>query len=562
MDKKPGKGKNGAGLAGLYVVAALLAFAVVAMFIGWRAPAMTAGGLALAALVLAIVRLKQTLIDPLESLSSSCVELGDGELDLSRDLPLPATGPMRGWAQAYNGLLGVIRDTLSEIRMKSVSIAREASIVRKQVADTADGANRQGQLTETVFTASEESTKAIENISGNAQLISGSTGSNLERAQESLRELRGVEDKIDRMTERLGGFADTVEALTARSHSTQDIVELIKGISDQTNLLALNAAIEAARAGEAGRGFAVVADEVRKLAEKAKNATEEIAQNIGAMIDLVNNTNEETVRIREDIVLSQIVVKRSAERFDRMVHDYEQTGAQLLDVASASEELSATNGQVHGDVSEIHKLSVAVTTQMDASKRATEGLARATETVQAITARFRLGKDVFDDSLDKMRSFRKLVQDKIAAMHGSGIDVFDQNYKQLPIDIDPPKFSVGYNDAFDRELQVDYDRTLASIKGCMYAVAVDTNGYLGTHNSKFSQALTGDPKKDMVGNRAKRFFKAPTELRSARNTDPFLIQTYLRDTGEILADLAMPVYVAGRHWGNIRIGIDTAAMLS
>jgi methyl-accepting chemotaxis protein len=549
-------------LAGLTIAAALIGLTLVSVLAGWHAPALLAGGTALVAILLAGVRIKQVLIDPLKAFAASCTGIGEGELDLSRDLPAAAAGPVRDLALAYNTLLRTFRDTLSEVRMKSVSIAREASIVRKQVTDTAGSANRQGQLTGTVFTASAESTKAIENISGNAQLISHSTGSNLARARESLQELRGVEDKIDRMTERLGNFAATVETLTTRSRSTRDIVELIKGISDQTNLLALNAAIEAARAGEMGRGFAVVADEVRKLAEKAKAATEEIAENIGTMIELVNNTHEATARIREDIVLSQAVVKRSAERFDRMVIDYEQTGSQLLDVASAAEELSASNGQVHGDVSEIHKLSIAVTGQMDASKRATEGLARATEAVQAITARFRLGKDVFDDTLDKMRAFRNLLQEKMEAMHRSGIDVFDQNYVQLPIGIDPPKFSVAYNDAFERELRPVYDQTLASIKGCMYAVAVDTNGYLGAHNGKFSNPLTGDPNKDLVGNRTKRFFKAPTELRSARNTDPFLIQTYLRDTGEILADLAMPLHVAGRHWGNIRVGIDTAAMLS
>ncbi len=561
MSAHRGRSGTDSCLAGIYLTAALLAASLASMLFGWRLPALLAGGGALAMLLLAGLRLKHTLIAPLEAVASAFGNTGAGEVDLSRDLPLPASGPVRELAQACNGMLGVVRDALSEVRMKSVNIAREASIVRKQVTDSAGGANRQGQLTETVFTASEEATKAIENISGNAQLIADSTGGNLERARESLQELRGVEGKIDLMTERLGGFAGTVETLTERSRSTKDIVELIKGISDQTNLLALNAAIEAARAGEAGRGFAVVADEVRKLAEKTNNATGEIALNIGAMIDLVNNTHEETVRIREDIVLSQAVVKRSAERFDRMVHDYELTGAQLLDVASASEQLSASNGQVHGDVNEIHTLSVAVSGQMDASKRATEGLARATEAVQAITARFRLGKDVFDDTLDKMRAFRSRVQDRMEAMHRSGIDIFDQNYVRLPVATEPPKFSVAYNDAFDRELRPDYDQTLASIRGCMYAVAVDTNGYLGTHNGKFSNPLTGDSAKDLVGNRTKRFFKAPTELRAARNTEPFLIQTYLRDTGEILADLAMPIHVAGRHWGNIRVGIDTAAML-
>ncbi len=552
----------GGALNGLYGAAALQAGAIAAVAADLKGAGIALAASATVLLALMAMRLRQTLVRALDDIAALFRQVASGDADLSRDVAAVGEGPAREITECYNRFIGRLRETLAEIRKMSVHIAREAAIVRKRVTDTASSANRQGELTDTVFTASAEATRAIENVSSNAQLISHSTEENLNRARESLAELREAVRTIDGASERLSSFAGTVETLTARSVSTRDIVELIKSISDQTNLLALNAAIEAARAGEAGRGFAVVADEVRKLAEKTKAATEEIAGNIGTMIELVNDTHQATNKIRDDIGQTREVVRRSSQRFEGMVQDYERTTGQLVDVASSTEELSATNGQVHGNVDEIHKLSVAVAEQMKSSKEATEGLARATEKVQALTARFRLGTDVFDDALGKVRVFRDTVQRRMEEMHRRGVNVFDQNYVKMPVNTEPPKFSVSYYEEFEREFPRYYDEVMNSIKGCMYAVPVDLNGYLAAHNTKYANPLTGDPKKDFFGNRTRRFFNNPAELRAARNTEPFLIQTYLRDTGEILCDLAMPIYVAGRHWGNVRVGVDSAVMLA
>jgi methyl-accepting chemotaxis protein len=85
---------------------------------------------------------------------------------------------------------------------------------------------------------------------------------------------------------------------------------------------------------------------------------------------------------------------------------------------------------------------------------------------------------------------------------------------------------------------------------------VDENGYAPTHNSKFAQPLTGDHEHDLKASRDKRMFDDPTGIRAARNTREFLLQTYMRDTGEILCDLSVPLTVGGRHWGALRVGFD------
>ena len=97
--------------------------------------------------------------------------------------------------------------------------------------------------------------------------------------------------------------------------------------------------------------------------------------------------------------------------------------------------------------------------------------------------------------------------------------------------------------------------------GGRFALAVDVNGYGPTHNTKFSQKPTGNPQQDLVNSRDKRIFNDPTGGRAAKNEAPFLLQTYMRDTGEILCDLSMPIRVDGRSWGAMRLGFDPAAVL-
>jgi methyl-accepting chemotaxis protein len=225
------------------------------------------------------------------------------------------------------------------------------------------------------------------------------------------------------------------------------------------------------------------------------------------------------------------------------------------------EQLTATNAQVHENMHLVHTLSAEVAQNMASSEKSSEGLSKATESVQELVSSFKIGRGAFDFNVDVVRKFRDEVQQKLESMRQRGVDVMDRNYRPLPQKTTPPKFSVAYEEDYVRECQGLLESALANMKGGVYAVAVDINGYLTAHNLKFSQPLTGDPQKDLVGNRTRRKFEAPTELRAARNTAPLLLQTYLRDTGELMCDIALPIYVGGVHWGNVRAGCQTSVLL-
>jgi methyl-accepting chemotaxis protein len=454
-----------------------------------------------------------------------------------------------------------MRRIISDIRRASIEIAREAVQVKTRVDETGKGARKQGEMTEMVFTASTEATQAIDEVSRSTQVISESTSTNLEGARVSLREMQEISSKINVVGEKVLRFNQTVDDLSQRSSSINQIAALIRDVADQTNLLALNAAIEAARAGEAGRGFAVVADEVRKLAERVTTASAEITGNITKMLALVSDTRTENEEINADVQQTRDVVGRSAEHFEQMVVDFERTGEQLLHIASAMEELSSTNQQVHENVSLIHDLSGEVARYMVDSEKRTNALATATEGVQELVSRFKTGRGAFDDAIDKSRIMRDAIQVQLEEMHRGGIDVFDRNYQPFG-NCTPPKFKVAWGDEYSRRCQQLLETCLNEVPGCAYAVAVNLDGYLSAHNVKFSKPLTGDQAADLVGNRTCRKFENPGELRAAKNTLPVLVRTYVRDTGELLCDIALPIHVAGRHWGNVRVGAVSEALLA
>lgn len=510
--------------------------------------------------VLQIMYIRFLILRPIRMIAAIFDEIARGEGDFSRNLPTITHDELRTLAEAYNRFADKMREIIGEVRKMSVNIAREAVLVKKTVALTALRADQQGQIANSVFSASSEAVLAIQEVSASAELISNSTDGNLTTARNSLGEMQEIVSKVELVSDKLGVFNDTVGHLAQRSDSIRQIAGLIKDIADQTNLLALNAAIEAARAGEMGRGFAVVADEVRKLAERVNLATQEITVNIGGMIDLVRETQRENDVINDDIRRTREVVERSSGEFRAMVANFERTGEQLSQIASAMEELSATNGQVHDSVRQVHELSVDVAGSMKTSEQTTQTLSQATESVQELVSRFKIGRGAFDYNVEQARRYRDQLQEKLSQLAAQGVNIWDQNYRPIA-NTNPQKYEVSYISAFEREIQPLAEDALARLKGGVYALVIDTKGYGAIHNLKYSRPLTGNYEADLVGNRTRRIWNDATGQRGAQNTQPLLVQTYARDTGEILSEINMPIMVGGRHWGTVRVGCESTVLL-
>ncbi|WP_035056982.1 methyl-accepting chemotaxis protein [Andreprevotia chitinilytica] len=497
---------------------------------------------------------------PVRRITGALRQVANGEGDLSADVPVTTSDEVAQLGLACNAFLAKQREIISSVQTMTVGIALEAAKSMKNIKDSATSTLQQDQLAQKVVDASNETTSGINEVTHRTQAISDTTGNNLILARESYAELQDVTSRINAITTKIENFSATVDGLNNSSSSIKTIVDLIKEISGQTNLLALNAAIEAARAGEQGRGFAVVADEVRKLAEKVGVATDDISQNIDSMLSQVAETLSETELINHDAKLTHEVVERASGQFAKMMGDFESTSDALQGIAGTLEEFSIANNLVNSNVSEIHQLSLAVNERMTRSAQSSQDLSRAAEKVQEMIGRFVVGQGELDAAIQRSGRFRDQVVAKIESFRQRGVNIFDQSY-QAVAGSNPPKFKTSYDQLFEKEIQPLYDQLVKETPGGKFSLAVDSNGYGPTHNSWYSKPQTGDKAVDLVNSRDKRIFNDPTGLRAARNTQRFLLQTYVRDTGEIVTELDVPIVVEGRHWGGLRLGFDASVFM-
>ncbi len=436
----------------------------------------------------------------------------------------------------------------------AMKVANGSANVAKRTHVSSDNAKNQNNLTELIFNLSNSASSVIEEISGNAQSISASTAQNLETARSSHSEFIGVGGDINKINEKLRNFTSTITMLNKNSDSIKSIVTLIKDIADQTNLLALNAAIEAARAGDSGRGFAVVADEVRKLAERVTKATEDISGNINEMAAQVSQTLSEIEEISNYTTKTEQAIGKASVDYEGMLSDFERNSGQLSTITGAIQNLVSTNDEISAKVSEIRSLSQEVAQQMDEAEKFSAGLFGIAEEMQEDMSTYMVSEGPVQHAMNVTKQHRDIFQQKITEYQEKGIDVFDTKYREIP-NSNPKRYKTAYDDLFEKEFQPVYDKIIGLIDGGIYALCVDQNGYGPTHNSKFSKPPTGRYEIDILNTRDKRIFNDKTGITLARNKKPFLVQTYMRDTGEVINDFSMPIFIKGKHWGALRIGI-------
>ena len=131
--------------------------------------------------------------------------------------------------------------------------------------------------------------------------------------------------------------------------------------------------------------------------------------------------------------------------------------------------------------------------------------------------------------------------------------VFDTFYVPIPNTV-PQRYHTQYDTLADEVIRPILDRYLEKDPHFVFVIIQDMNGYIPTHNTKFSQPLTGNPDVDLKRNRAKKMAAHQAGLAASRNTDDYLLHEYVRDTGQVMLDLAVPIYIHKRHWGAVRIG--------
>lgn len=481
--------------------------------------------------------------------------------DLSQRMTATTRDEYAELVASYNGFIERLPQPIDTVRNVTVKAAYQAARTLDSTRRTAQGSATQRSLTEEIYLSTGESQRTVEEIAEAAQLLSISSADNLEAARTSLQEMREIESLIGAINSQFQVFNTTVDELNAKSDIILKTVALIDTISRQTNLLAINAAVEAARAGQHGKSFAVVANEVKELADRVKLATDEVEENLAGMKKSIEMTASEKDRSLGNTLAVHQAVTALMQRFERMVADYESNRDKLTAVAASIEELSATNEGIFSRVEQAKGASAEVASNVTLTERAITDLFTSVEVLQEEMAQFKIGCGQLEEIHTLARSGQEFTRTVLEQIAADGVDVFDQQYRSIP-GTQPEKFQTCYDDRFDREIQGFIDRLRQSVPGVIYALALDRCGYAPTHHSEFSRAQSGDPQQDLLYSRHKRFFRgSDAEIRRAENLKPSLFQTILRDTGEIINDLSLPIHVHGRHWGAFIVGLKTEQFL-
>jgi len=277
--------------------------------------------------------------------------------DLAQDVIVAGSDEIGMIGVAFNATVVSMRSLLQSVAQAAETLSAATTEISARAVESAGNAHSQSSKTNQIAAAAQEMTATIGEISRNAENAAGASRESAETANQGGAVMQSAAVTMEKIAAATSSVSDKMTSLAHRSEEIGKVVNVIQEISEQTNLLALNAAIEAARAGEHGRGFAVVAGEVRRLAERTKGATEEIAGTIRSIQDETRETLQVMNESRTAVESGMEETAHARRSLEAIIESSRQVEHQINLIATAATEQTSASGEISESAGQISQLS-------------------------------------------------------------------------------------------------------------------------------------------------------------------------------------------------------------
>jgi methyl-accepting chemotaxis protein len=331
-----------------------------------------------------------SIVKPIRQVVERLNDIASGEGDLTQRLEVKSQDEIGQLSQGFNLFLDKLQHTIKEVIQTTEQVASTTSQAKASASSTRESSESQFKEVDLVATAAEEMTQTSGLVVQNAEIAVDAACEANRSAQQGQQVIELSAGEMRKLVDRMSSAVPIVEELAKNNGNITEILSVIEGISEQTNLLALNAAIEAARAGEQGRGFAVVADEVRNLASRTQSSVGEIR----AVIDKVHAGTQDVVEaIQEGNILANdtaLHVQKAVEDLGSIFTSIEAISDMNNQIVRAAEEQQSVSGEVNQSVVNIRDLSAKILEQAAASEQVGSEIDQLSQQQQKLVNQFKV----------------------------------------------------------------------------------------------------------------------------------------------------------------------------